>query len=228
MANILIIDDDPHIRELISAILRAEGFTSYEATDGQAALDMLASVSIDLCIVDVMMPTMDGIAFSKLARRYYNELPLLMLTAKGQLGNKIEGFDAGVDDYLVKPFEAPELVVRIKALLRRYKKVTEHIAQAGSVTLDSLSHTVDSSLGRIELPLKEFDLLFALASRPDRTLSRNQLLDEVWGFDFDGNERTLDVHINRLRERFARPEYGFSIVTVRGLGYRLEAQKEDA
>ncbi|MDR1392397.1 MAG: response regulator transcription factor [Bifidobacteriaceae bacterium] len=221
LGAILIIDDDPHIRELVQALVRGAGFSTVCAADGRAALAVLGQTAVDLCVVDAMMPQLDGVEFCRMTRRYYPELPLLMLTAKGQLGDKVTGFAAGADDYLVKPFEGLELIVRIKALLRRYRKVIEQTACAGRLELDNAAHTASLDDSRINLPLKEFDLLFYLASHKGRTLTRGQLIDEVWGFDFGGNERTLDVHINRLRERFG-PGSGFQIVTVRGLGYRLE------
>ncbi|MDR1386393.1 MAG: response regulator transcription factor [Propionibacteriaceae bacterium] len=221
MGAILVVDDDPHIRELVQALLSGAGFATAAAGDGRQALRALGQTQIDLCVVDAMMPQLDGVEFCRSARRYHPELPLLMLTAKGQLGDKVRGFEAGVDDYLVKPFEGLELIARVKALLRRYRKVVEQTAPAGRLVLDASSHLATLGQDRFDLPLKEFDLLFFLASHKGRTLTRRQLLDEVWGLDFDGNERTLDVHINRLRDRFG-PEAGFQIVTVRGLGYRLE------
>ena len=221
MAALLVIDDDPHIRELVEALLRGAGFHTLSAGDGREALRLLGEASIDLCVVDAMMPLMDGVAFIRAARRYYPNLPLLMLTAKGQLGDKAQGFEAGADDYLVKPFEGPELVMRVKALLRRYSKVVEQVALAGSVVLDTSSHIAECQGTRLDLPLKEFDLLFLLAAHKGHTLTRRQIIDDVWGMDFDGTERTLDVHINRLRDRFGSAS-GFEIVTVRGLGYRLE------
>ena len=221
MGAVLVIDDDPHIRELVVALLGGAGFQTLCAGDGREGLRLLGEHPVDLCVVDVMMPHLDGVGFSRAVRRYYPELPLLMLTAKGQLGDKAEGFTAGVDDYLVKPFEGPELVMRIKALLRRYHKVTERVAHAGRLALDAANHVATIADQRLDLPLKEFDLLFLLASHKGRTLTRRQIVDEVWGLDFEGNERTLDVHINRLRDRFDNTT-GFAIVTVRGLGYRLE------
>ncbi|MDR1441673.1 MAG: response regulator transcription factor [Bifidobacteriaceae bacterium] len=223
MGAILAIDDDPHIRELLQALLRGAGYSTLVAGDGREALRVLGEAQVDLCVVDAMMPHMDGTDFCRAARRYYPDLPLLMLTAKGQLGDKVRGFDAGADDYLVKPFEPLELIARVKALLRRYRKVVEQVAQAGALTLDNASHLASLGQASLNLPLKEFNLLFFLASHKGRTLTRTQILDEVWGFDFDGNERTLDVHINRLRDRFGPSSgAGFRIVTVRGLGYRLE------
>ncbi|MCL2850136.1 MAG: response regulator transcription factor [Micrococcales bacterium] len=223
MGTLLVIDDDPHIRELVCELLTGAGFAVASAADGRAGLRLLGETQVDLCVVDVMMPQLDGLGFAQAVRRYHPELPLLMLTAKAQLADKVRGFEAGADDYLVKPFDGPELVARVKALLRRYRKVVEQTAHAGNVTLDNTSHVVAVGDDRRELPLKEFELLFLLASHKGRTLTRRQILDEVWGVGFDGNERTLDVHINRLRDRFGEAD-GFAIVTVRGLGYRLEDQ----
>jgi DNA-binding response OmpR family regulator len=220
LAALLVIDDDPHIRELVETLLGGAGFATARAGDGREALRVLGERQIDLCVVDAMMPHMTGEEFCRTARRYYPELPLLMLTAKGQLGDKVRGFEAGADDYLVKPFEGAELVVRVKALLRRYRKVVEQTASAGRLALDNAGHLATLDGRQIDLPLKEFDLLFLLAGHKGRTMTRRQILDEVWGFDFEGTERTLDVHINRLRERCG--DAGFRIVTVRGLGYRLE------
>ena len=221
MGAVLVIDDDPHIRELVTALLDGAGFACVSAADGRAGLRVLGETAVDACVVDAMMPEMDGLEFCQLARRYHADLPLLMLTAKGQLGDKAKGFAAGADDYLVKPFEGAELVMRVRALLRRYRKVAEQSVTAGALVLDSASHVATLAGTPIELPLKEFDLLFLLAGHKGRTLTRDFILDEVWGFGFDGTGRTLDVHINRLRERFAADD-GFRIVTVRGLGYRLE------
>ena len=221
MGAVLVIDDDPHICELVSVLLRAAGFTCLTAADGRQGLRLLGENQIDACVVDAMMPQLDGFEFCRLTRRYHADLPLLMLTAKGQLADKAQGFEAGADDYLVKPFEGPELVMRVKALLRRYHKLAEHQVRVGRLTLDTDSHVARLGEAPIELPLKEFDLLFLLSGNKGRTLTRGIILEEVWGYDFDGNSRTLDVHINRLRDRFG-PQDGFRIVTVRGLGYRLE------
>ena len=221
MGAVLVIDDDPHICELVSVLLRSAGFACVTASDGRQGLRLLGEEQIDACVVDAMMPQLDGFEFCRLTRRYHPDLPLLMLTAKGQLADKAQGFEAGADDYLVKPFEGPELVMRVKALLRRYHKVTDQTVQAGRLVLDADSHVARLDDVPVELPLKEFDLLFLLASHKGHTLTRDYILDEVWGYDFDGNSRTLDVHINRLRDRFTDQDH-FRIVTVRGLGYRLE------
>lgn len=221
MGAVLVIDDDPHIRELVSALLDNAGFACKLAENGRQGLRILGETQIDACVVDEMMPEMTGLEFCRLARRYYADLPLLMLTAKSQIRDKERGFDAGIDDYLVKPFEGSELVMRVRALLRRYRKIAGQTVHAGRLLLDSGSHVAILDDQTVELPLKEFDLLFVLAGHKGRTLTREFVLDEVWGYDFDGTARTLDVHINRLRDRFTEDD-GFRIVTVRGLGYRLE------
>ncbi|MDR0504869.1 MAG: response regulator transcription factor [Bifidobacteriaceae bacterium] len=221
MGVILAIDDDPHILELVDALLTGAGHSVVTAADGRAGLRQLGQTTVDLCVVDVMMPLLDGMEFARLARRYHPDLPILLLTAKSQIGDKVHGFAAGADDYLVKPFEGAELIARVGALLRRFHKLSAATAQAGKVELDDDRHTVALNGKNVELPLKEFDLLFLLAAHKGRTLTRQQILDTVWGSDFGGTDRTLDVHINRLRERFGE-EAGFQIITVRGLGYRLE------
>jgi DNA-binding response OmpR family regulator len=222
MAKVLIVDDDEYIRELLRALLFAEGFETCEAKNGVAALEVMVDQNPDLAIVDVMMPQMDGFVLCKHLRRYYEDLPVLLLTAKGELGNKVAGFTAGADDYLTKPFEGEELIVRVKALLRRYKIEKSQVVRVANVTIDRLSHTVTLAGATSDIPLREFELLFKLAGYPGRTFARNQLIEDVWGYDFDGNERTLDVHVSRLRERFPQEVSGFKLTSVRGLGYRLE------
>ena len=222
MATILVIDDDPYIRELVSALLLREGFVVHEAKNGRDALVKLGEMKIDLCVLDLMMPDMDGYEFCRHARRYYEDLPILMLTAKGGLDHKVKGFELGADDYLTKPFETMELVVRVKALLRRYHIAAAQAVQIGLLILDKNSYSVTADGVLTDIPMKEFELLFKLGSAPGRTFSRDQLIEDIWGFEFEGNERTLDVHISRLRERFPSEKYGFKITTVRGLGYRLE------
>jgi len=222
MNTIMIVDDDVNIRRLVSTILNDDGFNVCEAKDGREALQKLDENKIDICIVDIMMPNMDGFDFCRNARRYYEDMPILMLTAKSEIGQKIEGFGSGADDYLTKPFEAEELLLRIRALLKRYKIVSSQVITIGALTVDSTSHTVSADGVRMNIPMKEFELLFRLAGSAGKTLSRNQLIEDIWGFDFDGNERTVDVHINRLRERFPSGKYGFRIAAIRSLGYRME------
>ena len=217
MSKIIIVDDDPSIRELVCVLLKNAGFEVIEAKDGREALDKMLD-NVEMAIIDIMMPNMDGYDLCRNLRKYYENLPILMLTAKAELPSKVKGFELGADDYLTKPFEGDELILRVKALLRRYKIETSNIIQIGNLTLDKNSFTANCD----DIPMKEFELLFKLAGLPGRTLSRDQLIEDVWGYDFDGNERTLDVHIGRIRERFPADKYRFEIKTVRGLGYRLE------
>ncbi|MCC0565435.1 response regulator transcription factor [Brevibacillus borstelensis] len=221
MAKLLVVDDDPHIRELVRVFLQNEGFDILEAADGQEALAIMETDQADLVILDIMMPRMDGWELCRELRKHY-DIPLLMLTAKGETAQKIKGFELGTDDYLVKPFEPAELVVRVKALLKRYRIAASHTVQAGSLQLNRKTFEIGMGGQKLTIPPKEFELLFKLASYPGQTISREQLIEQIWGFDFEGNERTVDVHINRLRERFPESECGFQIRTVRGLGYRLE------
>ncbi|MFL5807639.1 MAG: response regulator transcription factor [Roseiflexaceae bacterium] len=223
MSNILIVDDDPNIRELVRVFLRNEGFDVAEASDGVEALAKLETLKADMVILDVMMPNMDGWELCRELRASY-DIPLLMLTAKGETTQKIKGFQLGTDDYLVKPFEPLELVARVKALLKRYRIATSQTVQVGELRMDRKTFEVTVHDTHITLPRKEFELLFKLASYPGRTFSRDQLIEDIWGYDFAGNERTLDVHNNRLRERFSEDQHSFRISTIRGLGYRMEVR----
>lgn len=224
MSNILVVDDDPHIRELVKLFLRNEGFDVDEAADGLIALERLQSRKADMVILDVMMPNMDGWELCQELRAAYDNMPLLMLTAKAETPSKIQGFQLGADDYLVKPFEPLELVARVKALLKRYRIAATQAIQLGELSMNRKTFEVALRGEALTLPLKEFELLFKLGSYPGQTLSRDRLIEDIWGYDFAGNERTLDVHINRLRERFPDEQYGFAIRTVRGLGYRIEVK----
>ncbi len=221
MSKILIVDDDPHIRELASLFLRKDGFEIVEAADGVEALSKLDSVKVDLAIIDVMMPKMDGWELCQELRATF-DIPILMLTARGETSQKLKGFQLGTDDYVVKPFEPLELVARVHALLKRYRIAASQTIQVGELTMDRKSFEVKVNGESLTLPLKEFELLFKLASYPGRTFSREQLIEDIWGYDFVGTDRTLDVHINRLRERFPQEKHSFKITTIRGLGYRLE------
>ena len=222
MNKIIIVDDDPNIRELVRVLLKNGGFNSCEAVDGRDALRVISAENPDLAVIDLMMPNMDGYDLCRNLRKYYENLPVLMLTAKGELHAKVKGFESGADDYLTKPFEGDELLLRIKALLRRYKIEASQVIQIGNITIDRSSYSVVINGQNEDIPHKEFELLFKLAGFPGRTFSRDKLIEDIWGYDFDGNERTLDVHIGRLRERFPPEISGFKITTVRGLGYRLE------
>ncbi|PGM50250.1 response regulator transcription factor [Bacillus sp. AFS053548] len=224
MASILIVDDDPHIRKLLNVLLRDEGFTVFEATNGIEAISVFEDNRIDMLIIDIMMPKMDGFELCREIRNNY-DLPIIMLTAKGETEQKVRGFKLGTDDYIVKPFEPVELVVRVKALLRRSKISSSKIVQIGSLVIDHGNYKVLNDNEVINMPLKELELLYTLASSLGRTYSREQLIENIWGFDYAGDERTVDVHIKRLRERFPEKEFGFKISTVWGLGYRMELLK---
>ncbi|MEF3304043.1 response regulator transcription factor [Paenibacillus sp. GYB003] len=221
MTRLLVVDDDPFIRELARHFLEREGFDVLEAADGREALARLETVTADLVILDIMMPHMDGWALCRELRESY-DLPLLMLTAKGETSQKVKGFELGADDYLVKPFEPAELIARVKALLKRYKIVASQTVQVGELQLNRKTYEASVEGKSLTLPLKEFELLFKLASYPGKTFSREQLIEHIWGYDYEGDERTVDVHIKRLRERFPEERHTFKISTIRGLGYRLE------
>lgn len=222
--KIMAVDDDPNIRELIRLILKKEGFEVLEAVDGEDALKKLENGKVDLVILDIMMPHMDGWEFCKEARKFW-DLPILILTAKGETSQKVKGFELGADDYLTKPFEPAELIARVKALLKRCNIAASKIVELGPITIDQNQYMVKTQTEEMTLPLKEFELLFVLAGTPGKTFSRDQLIEDIWGYDFDGNERTLDVHIGRLRDKFPPQRYGFKITTIRGIGYRLEVIK---
>ena len=219
MFNILVVEDDPSTRKLMEAILKENGYTPFLAEDGEAALDILDKQQIDLMITDVMMPGLDGYTLTDQLREAGYTLPILMVTAKGASKDKKIGFLVGTDDYMVKPVDEEEMILRVKALLRRSRIVSERKLTIGKVTLFYDSLTVDRDGESVTLPQKEFYLLFKLLSYPDIIFTRMQLMDEIWGMDSQTDDRTLNVHISRLRERFADyPE--FEIVTVRGLGYK--------
>ncbi|HNP71699.1 MAG TPA: response regulator transcription factor [Kouleothrix sp.] len=224
MSAVLVVDDDPNIRELVRVFLRDAGFAVHEAADGLEALALLETTRPDLAILDVMMPRMDGWELCR-ELRAYGDLPVLMLTAKGETAQKIKGFALGADDYLVKPFEPLELVARVQALLKRYRIASAQTVQLGELRIDRRTFEVSVRGQSLTLPRKEFELLFKLASYPGQTFSRDQLIEDIWGYDFAGNERTLDVHINRLRERFPEDRHSFRIRTIRGLGYRIEVRQ---
>lgn len=222
MANLLIVDDNTHIRELVQVCLRNEGFHVLEAADGVEALSLLESAKIDMVIMDIMMPNMDGWELCREVRSYHEDMPILMLTAKGETAQKVRGFQLGTDDYLVKPFDPPELVARVKSLLKRYRILVSQTVEVGTVFMNRGTYELRCDGEPMTLPLKEFELLYKLGSYPHKTFSREQLIEEIWGYDYEGDERTVDVHIKRLRERFPEERHGFKIRTIRGLGYRLE------
>lgn len=220
MHKILIIEDDSPLLELYSIALKKEGYDTVTAQNGQEAWDILEKESIDLIITDIMMPVMDGYEFVELLRRENPALPVLMITAKDDFSSKSRGFSLGTDDYMTKPIDINEMVLRVKALLRRANISSEKKLVLHNSTLDYDTLTVTSQGMEVMLPQKEFYLLFKLASYPNKIFTRLQLMDEIWGRDSTSDVQTIDVHINRLRRRFA-DNSDFDIVTVRGLGYKV-------
>ncbi|MDQ0057869.1 response regulator transcription factor [Paenibacillus harenae] len=227
MTSVLVVEDDAHMLEMILIVLNHEGYHVRGAVNGKEALAEMESSPADLVVLDIMMPVMDGWDLCRELRLLYPELPIIMITVKHETSQKVKGFGLGADDYLVKPFDPQELVIRIKAVLRRYRIAADKRVILGSFKLDRLRGTVSDGNVNWNLPLKEFELLYQLASYPGQIFMREQLIEAVWGFDHDGDERTVDVHIKRLRERFAAYTHLFRIVTVRGLGYRLETESYD-
>lgn len=221
MFDILVAEDDKNLRKLMSAILKQNGYNVLNASDGAEALDIMNEAHVDLVISDIMMPNMDGYTFTSELRQLDNTLPVLMVTAKETLEDKRKGFSAGTDDYMVKPIDMDEMLLRVAALLRRSRLINERRLLIGDIELDYDALTVSRKGDSVLLPKKEFYLLFKLLSYPKHIFTRQQLMDEIWGMDAEADERTVDVHIKRLREKFADfPE--FEIVTIRGLGYKAE------
>ena len=219
MFNILVIEDNKNMRKLICATLKQNGYSTFEAEDGEVGLEVLDTTHIDLIICDIMMPNMDGYEFTETLRDGHCETPIIIVTAKEQLEDKKKGFSIGADDYMVKPIDFEELILRIGAILRRSKIVNDHKITIGNTVLDYNSLSVTSNGECNTLPKKEFYLLFKLVSSPDTIFTRRQLLDEIWGMESMADERTVDVHIKRIRELY-RDSNDFEIVTVRGLGYK--------
>ncbi len=219
MFNILVVEDDRNQNRLISASLRQNGYNAVPAFDGKQALDMLDSEQIDLVITDIMMPVMDGYQLVDALRSANFTLPILIVSAKESFEDKRRGFILGIDDYMVKPLDIGELVLRVGALLRRAQIAHEHRLIIGDVVLDYNALSVTQNGVSETLPKKEFYLLFMMLSYPDVIFTRRQLIDEIWGMDTDVDERTVDVHIRRLRERYEDCK-DFEIVTIRGLGYK--------
>lgn len=225
MLNILVVEDDKNTRKLITTILNNYGYTTLEATNGLEALEVLEHNHVDLMVLDVMMPKMDGYELAQTLRDNGSQLPMLMLSAKNQATDIKQGFVVGIDDYLTKPFDFEELLLRIKALLRRSKIVAENKLTIGGITLDYNSYSVITDGVAETLPQKEFLLLYKLLSYPEMVFTRLQLMDEIWGMDAESDDHTVNVHINRLRTRFADTKE-FEIVTVRGLGYKAVRHDE--
>lgn len=219
MFHILVVEDDQSLNKLICRVLTKNGYEVTSAFDGEDALDKLDQTYIDLIITDIMMPKMDGFDLTKELRENGYQLPILVVTAKDTFPDKLKGYKLGIDDYMVKPIDVNELLLRVEALLRRAKIIYEKKLEFGSVCLDYINLTVTVNGESQILPQKEFQLLYKLLSFPNHTFTRQQLMDELWGYDSETDIRTVDVHINRIRDRF-RDVPDFQIQTVRGLGYK--------
>ena len=223
--SVLIVEDDKHIAELLQLYLQKEGYTVTVAYDGGQGLEAFRTVQPDMVLLDVMMPVMDGWAVCK-AIRAESQTPVIMLTAKSQTEDKITGLRSGADDYITKPFEMREVLARIEAVLRRSDRLSKETSQRRlqfdklTIDMDAFELTIDGK--KVEAPPKEMELLFYLASTPNRVYTRNQLLDEVWGFDYFGDSRTVDVHVKRLREKLEGVSNRWSLKTVWGVGYKFE------
>ena len=225
MFSILVVEDDKTFRQIMCAALTKNGYKATGAEDGEIALDVLDREHIDLIISDIMMPNMDGYELTQELRDAGYNMPILLVTAKERFEDKQKGFDAGIDDYMVKPIDLNEMLLRVAALLRRAKIANEHKLTFGKAELDYDSLTVTTENQSVQLPQKEFYLLFKLLSYPGKIFTRAQLMDEIWGMESESDERTVDVHINRIRERFKNCK-DFQVVTVRGLGYKAVKSNE--
>lgn len=219
MFNILVVEDNKDLLEITCVFLSRKGYNVIPAENGSEALEKLESNYIDLCVLDLMMPEMDGYEFIDLLKRHNYDFPIIVTTAKSAFVDMEKGFNLGADDYLVKPINYDELNLRIKALLRRSKIANDKKLVIGDTTLDYDALTVTQNGEETLLPQKEFYLLYKLLCYPNKIFTRQQLMDEIWGFDNESDEKTVNVHINRLREKFKNNE-DFEIVTIRGLGYK--------
>ena len=225
MFHILVVEDNPDLRELLCSALSENGYRAHGAENGEQALSVLADTVIDLIVADIMMPKMDGFELTKNLREADIFCPLLIVTARDDYDSLQKAFTLGADDYMVKPINVKELLMRVKALLRRAKISAERKIVIGSTVLDFEGMTVRTDGREMILPLKEFSLLFKLLSYPGKIFTRQQLMDEIWGMDSETDDRTINTHINRLRDKFENnPD--FTIVTIRGLGYKAVKNDE--
>lgn len=221
MVSILVVEDDKNLQKLMAAVLKQNGYDVLVARDGVEAMEVMETSHIDLIISDIMMPNMDGYTLTETLRKTNNNIPILMVTVKEAFEDKRKGFLAGTDDYLVKPLDMDEMILRVAALLRRSRIINERRLTFGEVELDIDTLTVNKGGMSVLLPKKEFYLLFKLLSYPKKIFTRRQLMDEIWGMDAETDERTIDVHVKRLREKFSNFTE-FEIITIRGLGYKAE------
>ena len=220
MLKILIAEDDRELRQLFSHVLTKNGYLVKGVTNGKEALDAIDTDYFDLIISDIMMPEIDGIELCRLLRDSGNTTPVLMITAKDSFDDMRRGFMSGTDDYMVKPVNVNEMILRVQALLRRAQMISERRQVVGNTVMEIDSLTVSSEGDSVVLPQKEFMLLYKMAASPGKIFTRQQLMDDIWGYDNESDTHTVDVHIGRLRERF-RDNPDFNIVTMRGVGYKV-------
>ena len=222
--RILIVDDDEAILQLVSIHLEQAGYDVTKASNAEAALAFLQQQEMDLAIVDVMMPGMDGFELAKIVTKEY-EIPVILLTAKGQIEDKEKGFEQGIDDYIVKPFETKELLFRVNAILRRYQKAVPSQIIVGNIKINPNTFELTIASKQYIWPLRELEILTYFLQRTGRNVSRWDLIDEIWGDTLEQPEFTLNTHINRIRERLKKAQATVEIVTIRGFGYRLEGKE---
>lgn len=220
MFKIMVVEDDAELRNLFKKVLEKNGYEVIIAVDGKDALDKKETEYNDLIVTDVMMPNMNGFDFIKALRESFCETPVLMITAKDSFDDMRKGFSVGADDYLKKPVDLNEMLLRISALLRRAKMISERKQTVGGYELLSESFTVKTKEGETVLPQKEFMILYKLASYPNKIFTKQQIMDEIWGYETETDAHSVEVHVGRLRERF-RNNRDFDIVTIRGVGYKL-------
>lgn len=224
MVSILVVEDDKNLQKLMETVLKNQGYRVFVGKNGVEALDIIDKKHIDLMISDIMMPDMDGYSLVESLRQANYNLPILLVTAKETFEDKRKGFNLGIDDYMVKPIDMDEMILRVEALLRRSKIMNENRLTVGEVVLDYNTLIISKKEKSIELPKKEFEILFKLLSYPKQIFTRQQLMNEIWGLESETDERTVDVHIKRLRDKLADFNE-FEIITVRGLGYKVEIKE---
>ena len=223
MTKILVVDDDQNMVKFVQIELNRFGYEVVSAYSGNEALLLMKTQKVDLAVIDIMMPGINGFEVTKELKKIY-EIPVILLTARHQIEDKEKGFKSGSDDYIVKPFEFKELLFRIQAILRRYDKHQDAIICIGSIKIDCRSYEVQTASQTLMLPLKEFEVLRLLASRPKSVFTRDQIIESVWGINYAGDDQTVNVHIKRIRNRLSTWAPDLQITTVRGVGYKLEGE----
>ena len=223
MYNVLVCDDEKDIVSALQIYLKSEGYQVFSAYNGKEALKIINREDIQLVLMDIMMPVMDGFQLVE-EMKEFKDIPVIMLTAKSQSADKLRGFSLGIDDYVTKPFDPDELLARVKTILKRYSINSQNIVQIKDVIFDGDKYEIRYHDETIHLPLKQFELAFELAKNPNQIFTREQLIEKIWGMDYDGFDRTVDVHIKRIRENLGHLP-GFKVVTVRGLGYKIEVEQ---